>query len=400
MRPSRGPALATALLLLPACGSTPGSPNPPGSPPTGDCTPVAGTPRLTTTRVTGNLDDPVDLQAAPGDRSRLFVVEQAGRIRVIRDGALLGVPFLDIVNRVRSGGERGLLGLAFHPQYAQNGRFYVNYTDLSGHTHVSEFRVTPNPDVADAGSERSVLFQTQPFANHNGGGLAFGPDGRLYIGLGDGGSGGDPLANGQDGNELLGKILRIDLDAAQPYGVPADNPFVGRAGFRPEVWALGLRNPWRFSLDRANGDLYIGDVGQSELEEIDVGLAADRGGENYGWNVMEGSRCFRPSSGCNRNGLTLPVVEYPTATGCAVTGGYVYRGCRMPGYHGTYFYGDYCAGFIRSFRLQNGRAVDVRDWTADLGRDVDNLSSFGVDADGELYIVDHQGEVFKVVPAN
>ncbi len=399
----RGPGeylLFAAVLLLPACSSSPTDPDPDPSnpPPAGNCTPVAGTPALTATRVTGNLTDPVDLQAAPGDRDRLFVVEQVGRIRVIRNGALLGTPFLDIVNRVRSGGERGLLGLAFHPLYAQNGRFYVNYTDLSGHTHVAEFRVTANPDVADAGSERLVLFQTQPFSNHNGGGLAFGGDGRLYIGLGDGGSGGDPQGNGQDGNVLLGKILRIDVDSGMPYGVPTDNPFVGRAGFRPEVWALGLRNPWRFSLDRGSGDLYIGDVGQSGLEEIDVGLAANRGGENYGWNVMEGSRCFLPSSGCNTAGLTLPVVEYPTSSGCAVTGGYVYRGCRMPGYHGTYFYGDYCAGFIRSFRLQGGRAVDARDWTTALGRDVDNLSSFGVDADGELYIVDHQGEVFKVVP--
>jgi glucose/arabinose dehydrogenase len=381
---------------------------PSGSPPPGGAcaagTPVPGTPALTAVRVASGLEQPVDLQAAPGDRTRLFVVEQEGRIRVIRGGAVAQTPFLDITGRVGSGGERGLLGLAFHPQYAGNGRFYVNYTDRAGDTHIAEFRASNNPDVADPASERLVLFVEQPFANHNGGALSFGPDGLLYIALGDGGSGGDPFRNGQNPASLLGKMLRIDVDGGNPYGVPPGNPLVGTAGARGEIWALGLRNPWRFSIDRGTGgtgDLYIGDVGQGRREEIDVGLASRRGGENYGWNVTEGTLCFSPSAGCNSAGLTAPVVEYSTGSGgsCAVTGGYVYRGCRMPGYQGTYFYGDYCAGFVRSFRLQNGQATDARDWTSAVARDVDLLSSFGVDVDGEIYLVDHAGEVFRIVPA-
>jgi hypothetical protein len=252
--------------------------------------------------------------------------------------------------------------------------------------------------VADAGSERLLLFVEQPFANHNGGGLAFGTDGFLYIALGDGGSGGDPFGNGQDLGTLLGKLLRIDVDRGSPYAVPADNPFVSRGGARGEIWALGLRNPFRFSVDRSTSDLFIGDVGQSRREEIDVGVATQRGGENYGWNVMEGFLCFSPSSGCNQSGLTLPVLDY--SEGCAVIGGPVYRGCRMPGYHGTYFYGDYCAAFVRSFRFLNGAAGERRDWTGTLGRGLDLLSSFGVDADGEVYLVDQDGEIFKVVPAS
>ena len=361
-------------------------------------TPVSGTPPLTTTRVVGGLDDPVDLQAAPGDRSRVFVVEQDGRIRVLRGTTLVGAPFLDIVSRVGSGGERGLLGLAFHPRYSENGRFYVNYTDRQGDTHVSEFRASPPAsDTADPGSERELLFVRQPFSNHNGGGLAFGNDGMLYVALGDGGSGGDPQGNGQNLGTRLGKLLRIDVNAGSPFGVPADNPFVGRAGALPEIWAYGLRNPWRFGIDRATGDVIIGDVGQGAVEEID--LASRQGGDNFGWNVMEGSRCFRPSSGCPTQGLTLPIVEYGHGEGCSVTGGVVYRGCRLPGYHGTYFYGDYCTAFIRSFRLDGGRPVDQRDWTAPLGRGVGQVSAFGTDADGEVYIVDHDGEVYRIEPA-
>jgi glucose/arabinose dehydrogenase len=346
------------------------------------------------------LDDPVDLQAAPGDHTRLFVVEQRGRIRIVRNGAVAAT-FLDIVGRVGFGGEQGLLGLAFHPRYAENGRFFVNYTDHAGDTHISEFRAQPPAsDAADAGSERELLFVDQPFPNHNGGGLAFGNDGRLYIALGDGGSGGDPFDNGQDLGTPLGKILRIDVDAGTPFAVPPDNPFVATPGAFPAVWSYGLRNPWRISFDRATGDLMIGDVGQQAVEEVDAGLASRRGGENYGWNIMEGSRCFSPAAGCSSAGLTLPVVEYSHGDGCSVTGGYVYRGCRMPGYHGTYFYGDYCTALVRSFRLQNGAATDQRDWTSALSRDVDALSSFGVDAAGEIYIVDHNGEVFRIVPGS
>jgi hypothetical protein len=372
------------------------SPTPPSP-----CVPVAGTPDLTSVLVARDLASPVDLQSAPGDRARLFVVEQGGRIRIVRDGTVVGAPFLDIASKVSSGGEQGLLGLALHPRYAENGRFFVNYTDRAGDTHVAEFHVSSNPDLADAASERTLVFVRQPFANHNGGGLVFGNDGMLYIGLGDGGGGGDPEGNGQDLGAPLGKLLRIDVNSGTPYSVPADNPFASSPGALREVWALGLRNPWRFSFDRATGDLYVGDVGQSRREEIDVGLASRRGGENYGWNVMEGSLCFQPPLGCSSSGLTPPVVEYATGSeGCAVTGGFVYRGCRMPGYQGTYFYGDYCTAFVRSFRLQNGQAVERRDWTSALARGVDRISSFGVDADGEILIVDHDGEIYRIVPAS
>jgi len=392
--------MATTL-AIPGCGSSAPTPLPtPSSSTCGAGAPVAGTPALTTVLVARGLSSPLDLQFAPGDRSRIFVVEQPGRIRVIRDGALVAAPFLDVSGRISTGGERGLLGLAFHPGYAQNGRFFVNYTDRNGDTHVAEFHGGPGTDAADAGSERAVLFVAQPFANHNGGGLTFGRDGMLYVGLGDGGSGGDPFRNGQNLGTLLGKMLRIDVDHGNPYSVPADNPFVSTAGARGEVWAYGLRNPWRFSFDAASGDLVIADVGQGQWEEIDVGLASRRGGENYGWNITEGNHCFQPSSGCNTAGITPPILEYGHDEGCSVTGGVVYRGCRMPGYQGTYFYADYCSHFVRSIRVANGQATEPRDWTAALGRGLDRPTSFGVDADGEAYIVDQDGEVYRIVPAS
>jgi glucose/arabinose dehydrogenase len=403
---SRFALLLGLSLLVVSCGggTSPTSPAAPSAT-SGGCAAgpvVQGSPNLVAARVVGGLNSPLDLQSAPGDRGRLFVVEQAGRIRVVRGGSLLGAPFLDIAARVGSGGERGLLGLAFHPQYGSNGRFFVNYTDRNGDTHISEFRA-PNPtsDAADAASERELMFVRQPFANHNGGGLTFGADGFLYIGLGDGGSAGDPLGNAQNLGTRLGKMLRIDVNGAAPFTVPPDNPFIGRAGALPEIWAYGLRNPWRFAFDRSTGDLYIGDVGQNALEEIDVGLASRRGGENYGWNTAEGSRCFNPSSGCSMTGLTGPVAEYGRADGFSVTGGVVYRGCRMPGYSGHYFYADYGTGLIRSFRLDAGRAVEPRDWTAALsgaGRAIRNPSSFGLDADGEVYIVDYDGEIYRIEP--
>jgi len=406
-RPGRVPVLkpllvAVATALSSGCGSdaTPGGPSPAsGNAGAGACDVVSGQPALTTELVASGLDRPLDLQAASGDRARLFVVEQPGRIRVVRDGRLLETPFLDLTSRVSSGGERGLLGLAFHPRYAENRRFFVNYTDPAGDTHVAEFRGTSDPDRADPASERLLLAVEQPFSNHNGGQLRFGSDGRLYVGLGDGGSGGDPLGNAQNLGSLLGKILRLDVDAGSPYAVPADNPFVGRAGARGEIWAYGLRNPWRFAFDSATGDLLIGDVGQSAVEEIDLGLAARGGAENYGWNVTEGSRCFRPASGCDTHGITLPIVEYGHDQGCSVTGGVVYHGCRLPGWHGTYFYADFCSAFVRSFRVEGGRAVDGRDWTAALGRDIEAPSGFGVDADGEVYVLDLRGAVYRIVPA-
>jgi glucose/arabinose dehydrogenase len=402
--------LATVLLTAAlGCGgsdeSTPAPTPTPTPSPGASCsvTPVSGTPNLTSLKIAQGLEDPLDLQSPPGDLSRIFVVEQRGRIRLIKNGALLVTPFLDIGDHVRAGGEQGLLGLAFHPRYAENGRFFVNYTDPSGDTHLAEFSGGANVDVASAASERTVLMVGQPFSNHNGGGLAFGKDGYLYAGLGDGGSGssgGDPFHNGQSLNTALGKLLRIDVDRGDPYGVPPDNPFVGTAGAFPGIWAYGLRNPWRFSFDRQTDDLYVGDVGQGQVEEVDVETAPRHGGQNYGWNITEGSDCYQPSVGCVRSGITFPVVEYRHSDGCAVTGGVVYRGCRLPGYSGVYFYGDFCSAFIRSFKLVNGQATDQRDWTAALGSGVNSITSFGVDAEGEVYVVDRDGEIYKIVPAS
>jgi glucose/arabinose dehydrogenase len=369
--------------------------------PTPGCTPVEGTPALAARLVVRGLQRPVDLKSPPGDTARLFAVEQKGRIRIIRSGALVPTPFLDIVSRVGSQGEeQGLLGLAFHPRYAENGRFFVNYTDLSGDTHIAEFHAAASADTADPASESQLLFVHQPFANHNGGGLAFGPDGKLYMGLGDGGSGGDPMGNGQNLGTPLGKMLRIDVDAGRPYAVPSDNPFVSTPGAFGPIWAYGLRNPWRFAFDSVTGDLVIADVGQNLWEEIDLGLASHHGGENYGWNVTEGNHCYSPSRGCSMAGITLPVYEYDHSQGCSITGGFVYRGCRMPGYQGTYFFGDYCTDFVRSVRFVAGAATEVRDWTADLGRGagIGHLSAFGVDALGELYIVDLDGAVYRIEP--
>jgi glucose/arabinose dehydrogenase len=401
MRLTRAALLAAAPFLV-SCGGGGSAPAEPGPGPTDGSCPagsvVSGVPALTTVRVAGGLQQPLDLQSAPGDRSRLYVVEQPGRIRVIRGGALQPEPFLDIVSRVGSGGERGLLGLAFHPQFATRRTFYVNYTDRRGDTHIVEFRAT-SEDRADPASEREIFFTPQPFSNHNGGGLAFGLDGRLYAGLGDGGSGGDPFGHAQNMSSPLGKMLRFDVDASAPF-VPADNPFVSQSGVQPHVWASGLRNPWRFAFDRATGDLFIADVGQGRREEINVGLGSRRGGENYGWNTMEGNLCFSPSSGCATQGLTLPILDYGHDAGCSITGGVVYRGCRMPALQGSFFYGDYCSNVVRSLRLVDGRAADERDWTSTLGRNLGNLGAFGVDADGEMYLVDHgTGDVHRIVPA-
>jgi glucose/arabinose dehydrogenase len=346
--------------------------------------------------VASGFQSPLDLQAAPGDNTRLYVVEQGGRVRILLNEALQGTPFLDVSDRISTGGERGLLGLAFHPGFATNRLFYVNYTNRSGDTHIAEFRAS-SPDQADPGSERVLLVVPQPFGNHNGGSVAFGNDGFLYIALGDGGSGGDPLGAGQDLSTFLGKVLRIDVDSGSPYAVPPDNPLLATAGALPEIWAYGLRNPFRVSFDPASGDLYIGDVGQNRLEEIDVGLASRGGGENYGWNVMEGTSCFNPSSGCDTAGLTMPVVEYTHGEGCSVTGGVVYSGCRMPDLVGTYFYGDFCTAFVRSFRLVGGAATEERDWTSGIGG-LNRITSFGKDAEGEVYVVDRDGEVYRLEP--
>lgn len=345
--------------------------------------------------ITSDLSSPVHLTAPPGD-DRLFVVERAGRIRILRDGSLLPSPFLEIADRVRSSGsEQGLLSLAFHPQYATNGQLFINYIDLNGHTRVERYTVGVDPDRADPGSSKLILQVEQPFANHNGGLVTFGPDGMLYIGLGDGGSAGDPLENGQDRSTLLGSILRIDVDVGDPFAIPADNPFVGQAGMRGEIWAWGLRNPWRFSFDGPSGILYIADVGQNDFEEVNAEPAA-AGGLNYGWDVMEGAQCFEPPTGCDPTGLVLPVLEYDHSSGCSVIGGAVYRGSRIPAIVGHFFYSDFCTGFLRSFRLVDGEAVNQRSWNVGpLG----NPTSFGVDASGELYILSQDGRLFRITAA-
>jgi len=346
----------------------------------------------------GNLSGPVDLQAAPGDTARLFIVEKPGRILIFKNGGLNPDPFLDISSRVSNGSEQGLLGLAFHPQYATNHKFYVDYTDGNGDTHVVEFLASANPDSASA-TEREILFVGQPAANHNGGQIAFGPDGYLYIALGDGGGAGDTYHNGQNLGSLLAKILRLNVDSGSPYSIPADNPFVGRTGAREETWDYGLRNPWRFCFDRSNGDLYIADVEQNLWEEVDY-EPHGAGGKNYGWNVMEGVHGYG-SATCNQTGLTLPVAEYGHSDGCSITGGYVYRGSEIPELDGVYFYGDYCTGIIRSFRIDQGLATNQTDWTSSLrtqsGGQMGGLSSFGQDARGELYIALLNGEVYRIV---
>jgi glucose/arabinose dehydrogenase len=358
--------------------------------------PPEGTEPVALQQVASGLSFPLYLTAPAGD-PRLFIVEKGGTIRVVKDGALLANPFLDISAQVSGGAEQGLLGLAFDPQYAANGQFVVHYTDLAGDTRVAGFRVSSDPDVADPASEVLILAADQPFANHNGGQALFGPDGYLYLTLGDGGSSDDPAGRGQSLSELLGSILRIDPLEGGGYVVPSDNPFVGTAGALPEIWSYGLRNPWRISFDPATGDLYIADVGQRRWEEVDVSTAADEAGRgrNFGWSVMEGPECFRDSP-CPQEGLELPVVSYDHGDGCSITGGFVYRGAAIPALRGHYFYSDYCGGWVRSFRFDNGAAADQFQWSALAPGG--SVPGFGMDAAGELYVMSAQGVVFKIVP--
>jgi glucose/arabinose dehydrogenase len=335
------------------------------------------------------VEQPVAMAVRPGDDNTLYLVEQVGRVRAVRDGRLDPTPVVDISEEVTSGGEQGLLGLAFSP----DGRYlYLAYTDRDGDHQISEF--TMDGQRADRDSERSLLHFDDPFANHNGGQLAFGPDRRLYIAFGDGGSGGDPLGNGQSLGTLFGKILRIDPRPAggRPYGIPSDNPFVDRDGARPEIWDYGLRNPWRFSFDAATGDLWIGDVGQNTYEEVDHEPAGE-GGRNYGWNRREGLHAF--NGGDKPEGAVDPVIEYGRDSGCTVIGGFVYRGRRIPGLQGAYLYGDYCSGWVRAARAPGGRIAEERD----LDLQVPGLSSFGADAAGELYALSLNGDVYRIAPA-
>ena len=337
-----------------------------------------------------------------GDGSgRLFVIEQGGTIRIVTGDRVIERPFLDISGRLTSGGEQGLLGLAFHPRFEANRRFYVNYTDTSGDTVVAEYkRSRSSANRAAAGSERVLLTIDQPFANHNGGHLAFGPDGYLYIATGDGGGAGDPQGNGQRLDTLLGKILRIDVnDRSQgEYGIPDDNPFRGDSGARPEIWSYGLRNPWRFSFDRATGAMWIGDVGQNQWEEIDFEPNASDGGTNWGWNIKEGTRCFATQTECSAAGatddMTDPVAEYSHDFGCSVTGGFVYRGRRYESMRGLYFFADYCSGNM--WTLPAARRGEEETLRLESGR---SIASFGENEAGELFVVDHQGELLRVVPA-
>jgi glucose/arabinose dehydrogenase len=334
--------------------------------------------------VATGLRFPVGVTHAGDGTGRLFILEQTGRV-VVHDGSqVLPSPFLDVSALVSCCGERGLLGLAFHPRYAANGLFYVNYTNTAGDTVIARYQVSGDPNLADPASAQILLTVGQPFANHNGGQLAFGPDGFLYIALGDGGSGDDPGNRAQNLGTLLGKILRIDVDGASPYAIPGDNPFRTTQGAQPEIWAYGLRNPWRFSFDREFGDLFIADVGQNTLEEVNFQPAASAGGENYGWRRMEGTGCHIPSTACNDGTLTLPILEYDHSLGCSITGGYRYRGGRFPQFLARYFYGDYCSGRIWG-GIQSGQT-----WSATQLIDTTlNITSFGEDEGGELYVVHH-----------
>lgn len=328
--------------------------------------------------ITSGLTRPVDLQSAFDGLGRLFILEKYGAIRIFENGQLLAQPFLNIDDRVNDGSnEMGLLGLAFHPNYEQNGHFYVNYTGEGGDTRISRFTASGN--TADPNSEKVLMIIEQPFPNHNGGAVAFGPDGYLYLGLGDGGAAGDPQKNGQNTSTLLGSLLRIDVDSVSPYTIPADNPFGN------EVWAYGLRNPWRISFDSVTGDLWIGDVGQGNWEEIDFLPAGSPAGANFGWSIMEGSYGYDSEP---QPGMLLPAAEYSHDLGCSVTGGYVYRGA-MPEWSGIYLYGDYCSGMVWGLILSNGQWQSQVMFEADV-----RITSFGQDEAGEVYLVSDDGRVF------
>ena len=350
-------------------------------------------PRIALERVASGFSNPTQVTSAHDGTGRLFVVEQRGVVRIEKDGALLPTPFLDVSDRVSCCGERGLLSIVFPPGPGSKGQFWADYTDVNGDTTISLFSFSG--DSASAVSETVILKIEQPFANHNGGQLAFGPDGYLYIGMGDGGSAGDPNNNAQNLGSLLGKILRVDVRAS-PYGIPRDNPFAGSGAARPEIWAYGLRNPWRFSFDRKTGDLWIGDVGQGAWEEVDVQPAGSAGGENYGWRLTEGNHCFNPATGCSFAGVTLPVAEYSHASGCSITGGFVYRGRDFARLSGIYFYADYCSG--RVWGLRNGASG----WeTQELLKPGYAFTSFGEDDAGEVYAVDgSSGALYRLVDAD
>ena len=356
------------------------------------------------TAVAEGLDRPLFVTAPPGD-PRLFIVEQGGRILVRKDGAVLETPFLDLSAVIgSSGGERGLLGLAFHPNYPNNGILYVCYTNPEGSSVLALYcAYADDPDRGNPETAEILLTVAQPYGNHNGGMIAFGPDDYLYIAMGDGGSANDPDENGQALDTLLGKLLRIDVDGERPYAIPPTNPFAGEADVREEIWAYGLRNPWRFSFDRDTGDLWIADVGQNALEEINFRASNSGGGENYGWRIREGDICRPGENDCDLPGAIDPIHVYANVGSQSITGGYVYRGSAVPELTGTYFFADYITGSVYALEQENGTMVEVTDETESLntnGITLSNISSFGEDSNGELYIVDYgNGTVYQMTGA-
>ena len=373
---------------------------------------------LSSIQIANGFTKPVYVCQPPGDNDRLFVLEQKGIIKIIKNGKTVRKPYADLRNRIHNpitpGDERGLLGLAFHANYQNNGFVYINYSDKNDHTIVSRFRVASDPDRLDTKSEKVLIKLKQPFSNHNGGHMEFGPDGYLYISVGDGGKWGDPYNNAQNLGNLFGKILRIDVDTGDPYAIPDDNPFINNEDAKDEIWLYGLRNVWRFSFDWGKGDVYLGDVGQDLWEEIDFVAAENAGGQNFGWRVMEGNHCYNPKEDCEPTG-ELPIFEYPNdanymkiltgmdepnVDGCSVTGGYVYRGSAISELQGTYFFADYCSGNIWTFKEKNGKATEFQNRTEEIslggGGFTNYISSFGEDNNGELYIVDYNGIIFKL----
>ncbi len=379
-------------------------------------------PSLSSVLVADGFTKPVYVCQPPGESNRLFVLEQKGLIIIIKNGQKIRTPFVDLRDRIHHpvipGDERGLLGMAFHPDYPSNGFVYLNYIDKEDYTTVSQWTLSRYPDQLDKSSEKVLLKIKQPFSNHNGGHMVFGPKGYLYISLGDGGKWGDPFNHAQQLNNLFGKILRIDINNSEPYSIPNDNPFVDNKEALGEIWMYGLRNPWRFSFDRKTGDIYIGDVGQDMWEEIDFVSAEDAGGQNFGWHIMEGNHCYNPKKDCDTTGV-LPIFEYPNdanymkvltgfgetnVDGCSVTGGVVYRGKELPEFWGTYFFADYCSGNIWTFKEVNGQATDFKNRSDEInlggGRFTTYISSFGEDNAGELYFVDYNGAVYKMIKGN
>ena len=393
------------LLLLAGCASwfdSPVEPPPPPPPPPPAPPPP---PPIASRQLIGTFTEPTFLTAPTGDTSRVLVAERAGRVRLIKSGALQARPFLDLTGKISAASENGLYSLAFHPQYQTNGRFYAFYTNMNGDIRVVRYVVSSNPDSADESQADTILAIPHPvtgyslgFANHHGGQLQFGPDNMLYVSLGDGGCCGDPQQNGQKKTTLNGKLLRIDVTPATGYTVPASNPFFSDTSYLPEIWSVGFRNPWRFSFDRQTGDLFIGDIGDATWEEVNAAPAPDAGrGVNFGWSVLEGRHCFGGGTGCNQTGLTLPVVEYGHNPACSVTGGYVYRGTRVTGLAGRYLYADLCSGLVQSFIYSGGQATQALDLTSQVSPG-GSIVSFGEDARGELYIVTYGGGVYRIVP--